>query len=855
MSDEMKENSILAIDGILASAAKDAAAAKGVAAPDFKAAAEAEIAADAKEEKKEPSPAAPITEEQELINEYSGKEKTDPNMSTRRLQELLEAHSDDDKTLLEYFRRGGRRGKKQVEHIFAMMDGKADEEDEPVVEGVADAEDEEAEAPRFSDEVPVKKRFVQEKLFSFGDTVQIEDLPLDSGEKATFDEDFAALSDKINSGQIKIEDEEGENRDQLTLGVDDEEDAVGGASESDKDRNLRMIFDMMEEDISAKRDDPELNSSELFDRASSAKKVKKRRKKAKAEKEKAENAFEYKSREQNTEIATMLNRAVAMSRLKLIGVVLLTAFILYLELASYQSGRTPYLRQGRFGAVYILADLQLLFFIIMIMSESFMNGLRAFASFKLTSDSVMAATMLVSTAFCLVSLAVDPTAIDLKLYNLTAASAAVCNAGVKFLQCKKDLYSFRVIAVKRAKFTAQSIKGEAGEAGEFAKYLSESSDIFTVKKADFISGFFSRTTKRPKSEDIFNFLVPVTAALSIVLFLVSFILNGDGYGAYSAATLLFCAATPLSSYFMISLPVIVANLTAKRYNGAFVGNAVAEEYADAAVLSFADTEAFLPHMVSITGVKTYGDYPIDKVMIRLGMLFDYIEGPLKTVTANMLERLPKPDSIRLIDSAADGLYIVMDGCDYYLGKLSYMRHCRFDAPVDETDEVYSRNVGTVMYMAINDAVVAKVYVKYAINPEFDNLLRSMYKAGVCVGIKTLDPNINNELLQKSIKYKQCPVAVLKGGVPEDMNGTEKEVDTGMVSGSSLHSFLKLFILCDRARHATKSNCIINIASIAVAMFAVFFLALTGAAGAYGSTAVLLFQLLWLAPMAVLSFLL
>jgi len=175
--------------------------------------------------------------------------------------------------------------------------------------------------------------------------------------------------------------------------------------------------------------------------------------------------------------------------------------------------------------------------------------------------------------------------------------------------------------------------------------------------------------------------------------------------------------------------------------------------------------------------------------------------------------------------------------------------------VDETDEVYSRNVGSVMYMAINDAVVAKIYVKYGINGEFDELLRSMHRAGVCVGIKTLDPNINNELLQKSIRYKQCPVAILKGGRPEDMNATVDKVDSGIVSTSSLHNFLKMFILCDRARHATKSNCIINIAAMLVAVFVVFFLAVTGSAGAYGSGSVLLFQLLWLLPSLAISFLL
>lgn len=833
---EENKNSILEIDDILAGAADATKAAKGVSVPDFKAAAEAEIEREFAAKKEAEKPATERTEESELIDEYSGKAKTDPNMSTHRLQELLMAHSDDDKTLLEYFSKGSKRGSKQVDRIFAMIDGSEPEES------------------RLSDEVPEKKKFVQEKLFSLGDTMQIEELPLDSGEKATFDEDFAALSSKINSGEIRIDGDDEEDKNQLTLGVDEEDIPAEASDNGDKDKKLRMVFDMMEDGELPHEEIVPQKDKEILERAASSKKTKKHRKKIKNKKEE-KTAFEYKDREQNTEIATMLNRAVAISRLKLIGVLLLTGLIFYMELAKGTSDRSAYLKPGRFGSVYILADLQLLFFAVMLMSESFLNGLRAFKNFRLTADSVMASSVIASSAFSLVSLAVNPTDPTLKLFNLVAAFALLASALVKYLQCKKDLNSFRIVAVKKPKFAAMSIDGSSGEAGEFAKHMNESSDIFTVKKASFISGFFARTTRRPKSDDIFNMLVPITFVVSVALFMLCYIMDGDSYEAYTAATLLFCAATPLTSYFMLSLPVIVACMNAKRYNGTFVGNAVAEEYADAAVLSFADTEAFLPHMVSVTGIKTYGDYTIDKVMTRLGMLFDYIEGPLKTVTANMLDKVPKPDSIRLIDSAADGLYIVMDGTDYYLGKRSYMRHSRLDAPVDEADDVYSKNVGTVMYMAINDTVVAKIYVKYSINPEFDNLLKSMYRAGVCVGIKTLDPNINNELLQKSIGYKKCPVAVLKGGVPEEMNGTAECVDSGIISGSSLHNFLKMFILCDRTRHATKSNCIINIASMIMAAAVIAFLCVTGAAGDYGSTAVVLFQLLWLAPMSALTFLL
>lgn len=848
MADRNKENSILSINSILSGATDENVQKRGASMPDFKAVAEAEIAAATEKPVKE-EPVKAITEEQEIINEYSGKAKTDPNMSTSRLREMLAAQSGDNSALVEYFSGGSHRTSKRVQSIYAVLDGKSVTEAPTAPHFTAETPVVREDGGRLSDEVPEKETFVQESLFG-AEEESGEELPLGTGERATFDEDFASLSDKIISGEISVE-TEAENVDQFTLGVDEETGEKLEISDADaeKDKKLKYLFDMISGE--AVSEEIPLVGDVAEEKKSSKNTKKKKKKKKKKTEEKT--AFEYTDRAQNGEIASMLSRAVAISRLKLIGVAVLTFLILYMELGNYTSDRTPFFRPGRYGAIYILTDLQLLFFIVMLMSKSFIDGIKSFVSFKLTANSVMAASVAAASSLCLISLFHDATQLDLQLYNLVAAVGATGLALVEHLRCIKDKRAFLLIASKKPKFTTRALTGNTGEAGEFYKYLDESSELFTVNKTDFVTGFFDRTNRRPESEDIFNFLVPISFAASAALFLVSYLLGNSVYESFSAAVLLFVAAMPLTSFFMISLPVIVASFIAHRQKAAFIGNAVAEEYADASVLSFADVEAFRPHLTSISTVKTYGDYPVDKVLTRLGMLFNYIGGPLKTVTANMLDKLPTPDSIRLMDSAADGLYIVMDGCDYYLGKRSYMRHCDFETPDEEDDAAYSRGSSSVMYMAINNTIVAKIYVKYGINAEFDELLRSMHRAGVCVGIKTLDPNINNELLQKNLRYKQCPVAILKDIKPEEMNETADKVGSGIVSVSTLHTFLKMFILCDRARHATRSNCIVNIAAVIMAMIAVFFLAVTGAADGYGSGSVVLFHLLWMLPSVVMSF--
>lgn len=53
------------------------------------------------------------------------------------------------------------------------------------------------------------------------------------------------------------------------------------------------------------------------------------------------------------------------------------------------------------------------------------------------------------------------------------------------------------------------------------------------------------------------------------------------------------------------------------------------------------------------------------------------------------------------------------------------------------------------------------------------------------------------------------------------------MDSGIVTNASMHTFLKMFILCDKVRHVTKSNGVIHILSVLLSLFVAFFLTFHG----------------------------
>lgn len=79
-----------------------------------------------------------------------------------------------------------------------------------------------------------------------------------------------------------------------------------------------------------------------------------------------------------------------------------------------------------------------------------------------------------------------------------------------------------------------------------------------------------------------------------------------------------------------------------------------------------------------------------------------------------------------------------------VGKASYMEKQDFDPPYDAEDKRIeaSAPVG-ILYIAYQGQLAGKVYVQYTIDSEFEKILEQLYKTGMCVGIKSFDPNIDD----------------------------------------------------------------------------------------------------------------
>ncbi|MDD4124819.1 MAG: hypothetical protein PHW77_03730 [Eubacteriales bacterium] len=800
---------------------------------------------------------APKRETDEIIDKYSQKSRItlDEKASTDALREMLNTQMSNDKELFNYYRSFENRKKsRKVEELYKLINfaTQSDLEERESLTG-AGGQKENTSAPHFTEptgnENKREKKYKQLKLYDFGETQNIPEAtggtPEQGNHSAEFDEDYDALSDKIESGEINFTEETNDHQ----ISIINEEPAIEKPKPSmdTKDINLRLVFDMLDEDTPIP--DELKNENEK-----NKDKNKKHKKKDKAKP--AEPAYEYVSRNQNSEIQELLTRAIRSSLAKLIVSLLLCLGILYMELADETSGLySVYTLPGKYGVLYTLVNLQLLFFLVITLLDSVRKGAAGLFSGKPNAESVLFVSFIAASAHCILTIFLD-NEVSHGLYCLPCAALGVTCAFIKYLQCRKDYHCFKVVASTRNKYVAEKLTGNTKEAEEFYKYLFDESEIYTTRKTEFVEGFFRRLHTRPESESINGFIISFVFIVAGVLFGLTMYRGSTIYEAFTMFTQTLAFSLPFSSFLIIALPVIAANRIGRKNGSAFIGNAVGEEYADASVISFSDTEVYPANLVKITSIKVYGENRIDKIIGDLARVFSFAGGPLKTVTAGMIAGdIPAPVNPKLIESASDGICVVIDGREMFLGKRNYLRRYRFEAPYDDSDAAFEKKNGSIMYVTLNDSLTAKVYVKYTLNPQFNSLLKDLYKAGMCVGIKTTDPNITTSLIEQSVKYKKTPISILKAGDIADIESENEKTDSGIVVNASLHTFLKMFIVCDKIRHVTKANGIINLLSLTIAVFVVYFLAFTGQLLGLPSWYPVLFQFIWLVPVSLVSFLL
>lgn len=566
---------------------------------------------------------------------------------------------------------------------------------------------------------------------------------------------------------------------------------------------------------------------------------------------------EYTDRAQEKSIVSGLRKKTAYSILNIIAS--LAAFIacLYFETAVGTNKWHPaFFEAGRYGLVYAMSMLQIMFVSVIFNLDGVIRGFKGMSKNKARPESAAVVSVIICTIHVIASATFASHSAQMVTYCSVGCFALLILAINSFIKNYTALASFCIAASKSPKYTTEELDATSHEAAAFSKYLEEDTTIFTVEKAGFISGFFRKLYACPESSKK-SFSVYMTAIIAgIICGAASGLITFDAYTAITTGCVVALAALPANLIIATALPFFTACIKSLRTKTAFIGEAACDAYTNAGILSFDDSEVFPPRGVKVSSIRTYGDTRIDKVIIYMARIFNKLDGPLSYIFDRSVQDGDETvGEAQILHSTPDGIKVEIDGREIILGTSNYLKLYDIHTPSDNIDESFLQSLGSIIYMADGKYLAAKFYIKYAMNQSFEGILRSLYDAGICAGVKTIDPCVNNQLIAGNLRGSGYPVSVIK----KESLGTEQQKVKEQLSGSIIsltgtHNFLKAFIRLDTLRNTYRSNMSISRISAIIGMLAAAALTLSGTVSFLSPAFLIVLAFLWCIPTIFISLL-
>ncbi|MBO4219469.1 MAG: hypothetical protein J5933_00900 [Clostridia bacterium] len=563
---------------------------------------------------------------------------------------------------------------------------------------------------------------------------------------------------------------------------------------------------------------------------------------------------EYVSLSQNKEIQEDYSKAYSGIVFKIIATLILAAgMFLYENLSMFGINLAGPLNIDLYPTVHYMIELQLILFVIAVTYRNFFQGLKRLFTFSPIPDSILSASGLIAIIYTLV-LCIFKVTEGFNLMGFPVAIVAFLTSIYEFYNLRREILSFNIVSSKKEKYALSLKEGEdmSAERKVFKDYIDEYSTAADLEKASFIDGFMARSEKEPQygTRITAGLLIPVAVAL--ILFLVGILQGNNWSGALSGSIAAFMFCLPATMLFTYSVPFYSASKKAYANDGAIIGEDVLEEFATTAIVTLDDYEVFRQDGVKIRSMKMFGDNRIDKVIYSTASLFNGLGGLLGEVFRVAAGEIGYSDNVEYEEILEDGIKARVDGEVHYIGSKRYIESQGIE--IKEEDEgvtLYDDENYSVMYLATEKSLAAKMYLSYSPEDSFGEFVSELDSAGVCLAVNSTDPNITEEMLRSKMPENRYPVKVIRRIVKKD-DDSEKHVNSGIVASGSPRSLISSVLLCDKVRQMIGTGTAVKFVAALIGAAISAFLVISGNSGIVTSAYAGIYQLLWYLPMLVLT---
>ncbi|MCD8314677.1 MAG: hypothetical protein LUD44_03515 [Firmicutes bacterium] len=586
---------------------------------------------------------------------------------------------------------------------------------------------------------------------------------------------------------------------------------------------------------------------------------------AKAQKlneERASLDFEYTAKSQKKDIMSAYAGQYTTAKLKLAASVLFAFAILLFECHSlFGIELTGALDPTIYPVVYIMIGLQIVFFIAVMGLKPMRAGIAAFFHGKPSPECAAAAVLLADIIYsAVISIYGSFGSEGPETFNFTVAVCFVMLYLYELLNLRSEIYSFSIVASKNVKYalTGLPISKAHRELETFSDMMDDDDDpddinVLRVERSDFVNDFFLRTNHYPSGRKFIGFVIPAIFVISAAFFAYKYSTTSSVYEGIYAAAKSFFTCMPVSLFFMFSMPFCRATEKAHANGDAIIGEASVDEYSDAAVVSFDDTNVFGRSGVSVREINMFDNARIDRVFYYAASVFCTTGGPLSNLFERATKDIGHSDDVTLMRCIPGLIEAQVNGNFIAIGTLDVLERegRRVPRKLKALEEAEIPFNASAMYMVLNGKFAARILAEYKVSPDFESTLADLDKSGLYVGIRTFDPNLTEEFLGRMIDLDAYQIRIIRCNSIDDRLTVSEEIRSGLISKDSSKSLLTLVGLCERIMHVRSINTMTVVISIFAGLL-IATLSILFSAIPLTSLTIAIYQLLWMIPMLIIS---
>ena len=233
-------------------------------------------------------------------------------------------------------------------------------------------------------------------------------------------------------------------------------------------------------------------------------------------------------------------------------------------------------------------------------------------------------------------------------------------------------------------------------------------------------------------------------------------------------------------------------------------------------------------------------------------LMNEVGGPLSGVFDQVIseneDALPQVQDFSYEDGG--GIVGKVDGKTILIGDRSLLINHRLQVPPREEEAQYASGNQQVVYIGVDSEVAALLVLTYTADRRRKNELQRLEDSGISIIVRTTDPNVTPQLVNRLFGIDAASVGVLDSRLGDEYRKLVKSqiprADALVATKGRMESMMSVISACVEEKRTIGLVVAIQNAAMVLCFVLVAFLACFGAMGQLSSLVLFLFQLFWLA---------